>query len=33
MRVVTVVLADDHKLVREGLRALVDGCTGLSVVG
>jgi two-component system, NarL family, response regulator NreC len=28
-----VVLADDHELVRTGLRALVDGCPGMCVVG
>lgn len=28
-----VVLADDHEVVRSGLRALVDGTPGMSVVG
>lgn len=28
-----VVLADDHAVVREGLRALVDACEGIRVVG
>ncbi len=30
---IRVVLADDHELVRAGLRALVDGCAGMQVVG
>ena len=29
----TVVLADDHQMVREGLRLLLEGQPGLSVVG
>ena len=29
----TVVLADDHQLVREGLRLLLEGVPGLTVVG
>lgn len=33
MSPVRVVLADDHELVRAGLRALVDGCPGMRVVG
>lgn len=33
MRVLKVVLADDHEMVRAGLRALVDGATGMHVVG
>jgi len=28
-----IVLADDHEVVRSGLRALVDGTTGMAVVG
>ncbi|HEX9938380.1 MAG TPA: response regulator transcription factor [Longimicrobium sp.] len=28
-----IVLADDHEVVRSGLRALVDGTTGMEVVG
>jgi DNA-binding NarL/FixJ family response regulator len=28
-----VVLADDHEVVRTGLRALVDACPGMKVVG
>ena len=28
-----IVLADDHEVVRSGLRALVDGTTGMGVVG
>jgi DNA-binding NarL/FixJ family response regulator len=28
-----VLLADDHAIVRDGLRALVDGHAGLTVVG
>ena len=31
--VVRVVIADDHAVVREGLRALVDAQPGLRVVG
>jgi DNA-binding NarL/FixJ family response regulator len=30
---VTIVLADDHPVVRQGLRALLDGEPGLQVVG
>jgi DNA-binding NarL/FixJ family response regulator len=30
---ITVVIADDHPVVRNGLRALVDSLPGLSVVG
>ncbi len=29
----TVLLADDHPLVRQGLRAVLDGAEGLAVVG
>lgn len=32
-RPLRVVLADDHAVVREGLRALVDACDGIEVVG
>ena len=32
-RPITVVIADDHPVVRNGLRALVDSLPGLSVVG
>ena len=28
-----VVLADDHEVVRAGLKALVDDCVGMKVVG
>lgn len=28
-----VLIVDDHRLVRAGLRALVDGCAGFTVVG
>lgn len=30
---VTIVIADDHRIVREGLRRLLDGAPGLKVVG
>ena len=33
MREIRVVIADDHAIVREGLRALVDAQPGLHVVG
>jgi DNA-binding NarL/FixJ family response regulator len=33
MRALRIVLADDHEVVRSGLRALVDGTTGMEVVG
>jgi DNA-binding NarL/FixJ family response regulator len=33
MEQLRVVLADDHEVVRSGLRALVDGTTGMGVVG
>jgi DNA-binding NarL/FixJ family response regulator len=33
MRELRVVLADDHEVVRAGLRALVDECAGMTVVG
>lgn len=33
MKEVRVVLADDHEVVRSGLRSLVDDCIGLTVVG
>jgi DNA-binding NarL/FixJ family response regulator len=33
MKDVRVVLADDHEVVRSGLRALVDACAGIHVVG
>jgi DNA-binding NarL/FixJ family response regulator len=33
MRDLRVVLADDHEVVRAGLRALVDDCIGIQVVG
>jgi DNA-binding NarL/FixJ family response regulator len=33
MQQLRVVLADDHEVVRSGLRALVDGTTGMGVVG
>jgi DNA-binding NarL/FixJ family response regulator len=32
-RVIRVVIADDHAIVREGLRALVEAQAGISVVG
>lgn len=33
MSVLRIVLADDHEVVRAGLRALVDGTPGMRVVG
>jgi two-component system, NarL family, response regulator NreC len=33
MRDLRVVLADDHEVVRSGLRAIVDACPGMMVVG
>lgn len=33
METLRVVLADDHEMVRAGLRALVDGTAGMEVVG
>ena len=33
MNALRVVLADDHEVVRAGLRALVNGCEGMTVVG
>ncbi|HET7234312.1 MAG TPA: response regulator transcription factor [Longimicrobium sp.] len=33
MKTLRIVLADDHEVVRSGLRALVDGTTGMEVVG
>jgi DNA-binding NarL/FixJ family response regulator len=33
MRTISVVLADDHPVVRNGLRALIDSLDGLAVVG
>jgi DNA-binding NarL/FixJ family response regulator len=33
VRAVRVVVADDHGLVRAGLRALIDGLSGIEVVG
>lgn len=33
MSTLRVVLADDHEVVRAGLRALVDACPGMRVVG
>jgi two-component system, NarL family, response regulator NreC len=30
---ITIVLADDHQVIRQGLRALLDAAPGLSVVG
>ncbi len=33
MSAITIVLADDHQVIRQGLRALLDAEPGLSVVG
>lgn len=33
MRAISVLLVDDHPVVLEGLRAIVDGCQGIYVVG
>jgi DNA-binding NarL/FixJ family response regulator len=33
MSALRIVLADDHEVVRSGLRALIDGTTGMGVVG
>ncbi len=33
MNSIRIVLADDHEIVRSGLRALLDGCEGMEVVG
>ncbi len=33
MRTIRVLLADDHDLVRAGLRALLQNCAGLEVIG
>src|SRR6267143_4325421 len=33
MRKITVILADDHKVVRQGLRALLEAEEDMSVVG
>ena len=30
---ITVVVADDHYLVRQGVRALLDNAAGIQVVG
>lgn len=32
-RHIRVLIADDHALLRDGLRALLDGCEGIEVVG
>jgi len=32
-RTVTVLLADDHTIVRQGLAKLLDGCCNISVIG
>mgnify|MGYP003979118253 FL=1 len=33
MRDTTIVLAEDHHVVRQGLKALLDATPGFSVVG
>jgi len=30
---ITVVLADDHNIVRQGIRALLDGEPDISIIG